>query len=187
MVKNPLLVGQQCLNLFPENFAVWCMLSCVGATGAGHTRDEKGERMKVENKLNPSEAQLQGFSEPLADGPISMVNLLKFRDRAEYPDGRETELSGAEAYGLYGAEVARIVNSLGGAIIFSAQVSRLMLGEVEELWDQVAIAQYPSRQAMLDMIMSEEYQAIAVHREAGLAGQLNIETTNAAGQWMKAD
>ncbi len=143
--------------------------------------------MKVENKLHPNDEQLQGFSEPSAEGPISMVNLLKFRDRAEYADGRETELSGAEAFGLYGVEVAKIVNSLGGAMLFSAQVSRLMLGEVEELWDQVAIAQYPSRQAMLDMIMSEEYQAIAVHREAGLAGQLNIETVNAMGQWMKAN
>ncbi|MGB0478751.1 MAG: DUF1330 domain-containing protein, partial [Parvibaculales bacterium] len=45
------------------------------------------------------------------------------------------------------------------------------------LWDQVAIAKYPSRQAMVDMMMSEEYNAIHMHRDAGLAGQLNIETT----------
>ena len=51
-----------------------------------------------------------------------------------------------------------------------------MLSEVEELWDDVAIAMYPSRAAMLEMVSSPEYQAIAVHREAGLAGQLNIET-----------
>ena len=59
---------------------------------------------------------------------------------------------------------------------FSGDVQRLMLGEVEELWDQVAIAKYPSRQAMVDMMMSEEYNAIHAHRDAGLAGQLNIET-----------
>jgi len=57
-----------------------------------------------------------------------------------------------------------------------------MLGEVEELWDQVAIAQYPSRAAMLEMMQLPEYQAIHMHRDAGLAGQLNIETTDFVSQ-----
>ncbi|REJ64443.1 MAG: DUF1330 domain-containing protein, partial [Proteobacteria bacterium] len=61
----------------------------------------------------------------------------------------------------------------------SGDVSRLMLGEVEDLWDTVAIAQYPSRAAMLEMMQLPEYQEISVHREAGLEGQLNIETCNA--------
>ena len=56
-----------------------------------------------------------------------------------------------------------------------------MLGEVEELWDSVAIAMYPSREAMLEMISKPAYQEIAVHRSAGLAGQLNIELVNAVG------
>jgi uncharacterized protein (DUF1330 family) len=51
-----------------------------------------------------------------------------------------------------------------------------MLGEVEEIWDAVAIAKYPNRKAMLDMTMDPEYQKIHVHRDAGLEGQLNIET-----------
>ena len=62
-----------------------------------------------------------------------------------------------------------------------------MLGEVEELWDRVAIAMYPNRQAMIEMMQSAEYQAIHHHRDAGLAGQLNIETTDAAGLWLDAD
>ena len=59
-----------------------------------------------------------------------------------------------------------------------------MLGAVEELWDEVAIAIYPSRKAMLQMIQMPEYAEIIVHRSAGLAGQLNIETINASGQWL---
>ncbi len=55
-------------------------------------------------------------------------------------------------------------------------VTDLMLGEVEELWDMVAIVEYPSRAAMLQMVQSPEYQAITKHRDAGLAGQLNIRT-----------
>ncbi len=51
-----------------------------------------------------------------------------------------------------------------------------MLGEIEEQWDMVALAEYPSLEAMRTMIMSPEYQEIAVHRAAGLKGQLNIKT-----------
>ena len=51
-----------------------------------------------------------------------------------------------------------------------------MLGEVEELWDSVAIATYPNRKAMLDMISDPDYINSAQHRVAGLKGQLNIET-----------
>ena len=52
-----------------------------------------------------------------------------------------------------------------------------MLGEVEDLWDQVAIAMYPSRKAMLEMISDPDYIKSAQHRVAGLEGQLNIETS----------
>ena len=62
--------------------------------------------------------------------------------------------------------------------MFGGEVSRLMLGEVEELWDSIAIAYYPSRKKMLEMMMSPEYAEISVHRTAGLKGQLNIETKN---------
>ena len=98
-----------------------------------------------------------------------MVNLLKFKEKAEYPDGRETDLTGAEAYAIYGLGVSKLLVELGGGIVFSGTVDRLALGEVEELWDQVAIAQYPNRKAMLDMMMSPAYAEISPHRDAGLA------------------
>ena len=132
--------------------------------------------MEVHNAVTPTAEQIEGFLAPDAAGPIFMVNLLKFKERAEYEDGRETPLSGREAYALYAAEVAKVITQVGGKLIFGANVERLMLGEVEELWDQVAIAMYPTRAAMFEMIQLPEYAAISVHRTAGLAGQLNIET-----------
>lgn len=141
--------------------------------------------MEVVNKVAPTEEQMEGFLEPGRDGPIYMLNLLKFKEKAEYADGRETVLSGAEAYAIYGQEVIQHLQKVGGAPMFSAGVERLMLGEVEELWDTAAIAMYPSRQAMLEMIMSPEYQASALHREAGLAGQLNIELVEPIGAWLQ--
>jgi uncharacterized protein (DUF1330 family) len=132
--------------------------------------------MKVENKVTPNEEQINGFLENPQIGPISMVNLLKYKEKAIYDDGRDTNLSGEEAYGLYAAEVINLVEKYGGEFLFAGKVNRLMLGEVDEMWDSIAIAKYPNRKAMFEMTMDPEYQKIHVHRDAGLEGQLNIET-----------
>ena len=132
--------------------------------------------MRVENKVTPNEEQINGFLEDPEIGPISMVNLLKYKEKAVYDDGRDTNLSGEEAYGLYAAEVINLVEKYGGEFLFAGKVNRLMLGEVDEMWDSIAIAKYPNRKAMFEMTMDPEYQKIHVHRDAGLEGQLNIET-----------
>ena len=132
--------------------------------------------MKVKNKVTPNEEQVNGFLKNPEIGPISMVNLLKYKEKAIYDDGRDTNLSGEEAYGLYAAEVINLVEKYGGEFLFAGKVNRLMLGEVEEMWDSIAIAKYPNRKAMFEMTMDPEYQKIHVHRDAGLEGQLNIET-----------
>lgn len=133
--------------------------------------------MKVVNEVVPSDpAQMQAMTEPGPEGPIFMVNLLKFKDKAEYEDGRETDLTGRQAYNLYGAAVAGILPDYGGRLFYVSDVTFLSLGQVEELWDEIAIAAYPDRGSLLRMSMSAEWRAAAVHRAAGLAGQLNIET-----------
>ena len=133
--------------------------------------------MEVINQVTPTDPeQLQGMTEPGPEGPIFMVNLLKFKDKAEYEDGRETDLTGRQAYQLYGAGVAGLLPDYGARIFFMADVTFLSLGQVEDLWDEIAIAAYPDRNALFRMSTSEEWQALAVHRAAGLAGQLNIES-----------
>ena len=134
--------------------------------------------MEVKNAVMPNDQQMAGFLEEGKDQPIYMVNLLKFKDKATYPDKRETDLTGEEAYAIYGQEVRKHLEKVGGQPIFSGKVSRLMLGEVEDLWDVVAIAMYPNRKAMLDMLSDPEYIKSAQHRVAGLEGQLNIETNS---------
>jgi len=132
--------------------------------------------MEVKNSVIPNKDQMDEFLEGDIESPISMVNLLKFKEKAEYEDGRDTNLSGKEAYMIYGIEVQEHLKKVGGEIVFGGEISRLMLGEVEDLWDNVAVARYPSRTAMLEMIMDPDYQESEKHRSAGLLGQLNIET-----------
>lgn len=138
--------------------------------------------MQVTNQLYPTEpAQLAEMIKPGPAGPIFMINLLKFRDRAAYEDGRACDLSGRDAYMIYGRAVTELLPKFGGRALFAGDVTHLTLGLVEELWDEVAVASYPDRAALVAMSMSDEWREISVHRTAGLAGQLNIETVASAG------
>ncbi|MEQ9005838.1 MAG: DUF1330 domain-containing protein [Pseudomonadales bacterium] len=138
--------------------------------------------MEVINEVLPSDRQrIAEMQAPGPAGPIVMVNLLKFRDRAAYPDGRDAALSGRDAYARYGHAVAKLVPEYGGRVLFAGDVTFLALGQVETLWDEVALVEYPNRAALWAMSTSPAWQAIAIHRAAGLAGQLNIETTYASG------
>ncbi len=140
--------------------------------------------MEVINHIAPAnKQQLLDMQKQGPDGPIYMINLLKFRDKAKYEDGRETSLTGREAYEIYGREVSKLIRKFGGEVQFAADVTFLSLGEIEELWDEVAIATYPNRLALWEMSTSKEWRAISVHRTAGLKGQLNIETAGSA-EWM---
>lgn len=140
--------------------------------------------MQVLNEVIPSNPErLRQLMEPGPNGPIFMINLLKFKDRAEYKDGRESSLSGREAYMIYGRAVTQLLPKFGGQGLFAGDVTFLALGQVEELWDEVAIASYPGRRAMVEMSLSPEWREISVHRDAGLKGQLNIETVLQTGAW----
>lgn len=132
--------------------------------------------MEVSNAVYPAARQVAEFFGAPEEGPFVMVNLLKFKPKAEYPDGSDAHLTGQEAYARYGAAVSRLVEGLGGRVRYSGQVTGLMIGEVGELWDMVALAEYPSLAAFKAMATSPEMHAIEHHRAAGLAGQLNIKT-----------
>jgi len=132
--------------------------------------------MNVVNHVYPRIEQLMPLAQDPTPGPIAMVNLLKFHAQAQYTDGRPNDVSGREAYERYIAEMGPIVAAAGGRFLFSGDVKQLVIGTVEELWDAVGIAEYPSRAEFHRIATSPEVQAIGVHREAGLAGQLLILT-----------
>jgi len=132
--------------------------------------------MKVTNLVHPTAEQAQAFFSAPEDGPFVMVNLLKFRKNAEYPDGSHAQLSGREADLRYGMAVRAHIKGVGGKPGYAGPVTGLMLGEVEDLRDMVAFAEYPSLEAMRKMVQSDAYREIAQRRDAGLAGQLNIKT-----------
>ena len=125
--------------------------------------------MNSNQRLNSSSAFLNSGSKP-----IHMLNLLRFRERAAYDDGRDAELSGREANMRYAARMIPLVESGGGSLTFSAEIHDAVVGSIEENWDMVAIVTYPSAAKMAEITMSDEFQEIAAHRKAGLEGQLLI-------------
>lgn len=133
--------------------------------------------MRVENAVFPGKEQITSFFGRPENGPFVMVNLLKFKEIAEYADGSDADLSGAKAYARYGKGIQACLAAVDGKQIYAGPVTGLMIGAVEELWDMVALVEYPSLAAMQKMMSSPEYRAIEVHRKAGLAGQLNIRTS----------
>lgn len=118
--------------------------------------------------------QLSRFMENAPEGPIYMLNLLKFKERAEYADGRDTDLTGEQAYALYGAGVGKLIAELGGRMVFSGKMNVQLIGDGDLAWDTVGIVEYPSIEAFQKMTASAEYQEVHVHRAAGLEHQLLI-------------
>ncbi|PSW10842.1 DUF1330 domain-containing protein [Photobacterium rosenbergii] len=133
--------------------------------------------MEVLNQLYPSDSQVERLSNDPDSGEIHLLNLFRFKEKAIYPDGRETTLTGKEAYKLYGKPMLEVLDKYGAEVVFYSDITGLIIGEVDELWDAFVIVKYPSRQALLDMTSSEEFKTLSIHREAGLEGQLNIETS----------
>jgi uncharacterized protein (DUF1330 family) len=130
--------------------------------------------MKVENAVYPTRERLERLMGIASDEPIVMLNLLRFRARAAYADGRPTTLTGREAYMLYAAPMQKFVATNGGKFIFSGQISSLVIGEVEDMWDACALVEYPSAAAFAKIAMSSDVAEIGIHRSAGLEGQLLI-------------
>ena len=127
---------------------------------------------------NPTDEQIQALMAGPAEGAIRMINLLKFKTKAEYGDGTDGGCAnGMEAYLRYGAALSDegILDAAGATMIYSEPVELGVIGDASAVdFDVVAILNYPSRQAFLDMTSSQAYLEAHKHREAGLEHQLLI-------------
>lgn len=127
-------------------------------------------------RTQPTSQQFQHFLDMEHEGPLVMLNVLKFRERSASDEG-----SGAEAYGRYGEQATKLVERQGGRLLYFGPVSATLIGEDADDYDAVALVEYPSREAFVDMIASDDYSQAHEHREAGLAYQLLIATSPAGG------
>ncbi|MEM7194282.1 MAG: DUF1330 domain-containing protein [Pseudomonadota bacterium] len=109
----------------------------------------------------------QAFKQNQRPGPIHMLNLVRFREWAEYEDGRE--ITGEAAYAEYGRLSGPIFSALGGRIVWRGRPEVMLIGPENEQWDLAFIAEYPSVDSFVQMMRDPEYQSAVEHRTAGLS------------------
>jgi uncharacterized protein (DUF1330 family) len=120
----------------------------------------------VTGHVDPTRETFAAFRANDRPGPIHMLNLVRLRDRAVYPDGRKT--SGADAYEAYGRESGPVFARLGGSIIWRGKFELMLIGPADEHWDLCFIAQYPSVAAFAEMIRDPVYREAVKHRQAAV-------------------
>jgi uncharacterized protein (DUF1330 family) len=116
--------------------------------------------------IDPTKERFAAFRANDRAGPIDMLNLVRLRERAAYPDGRAA--SGAEAYAAYGRESGPVFRRLGGSIVWSGKFELMLIGPSEERWDRCFIAQYPNVAAFVAMIRDPIYREAVKHRQAAV-------------------
>ena len=116
--------------------------------------------------VDPTKETFAAFRAADRPGPINMLNLVRLRERAAYPDGREA--TGAEAYAAYGRESGPVFSALGGSIVWRGRFELMLIGPETERWDLCFIAQYPSVAAFVSMIRDPVYREAVRHRQAAV-------------------
>lgn len=126
----------------------------------------------------PTKDQLQAFAQSGPEGPVHMLNLLRFHTQADYPEEAEfSPCSGAEAYARYGESILEILKLIGGSVELLSQCHASLIGDEQDHFDHMVVVHYPSRHALLQMLASEAYKQIAVHRIAAVEHSLLIPMT----------
>jgi uncharacterized protein (DUF1330 family) len=116
--------------------------------------------------IDPTKEIFAQFRENDRPGPIHMLNLVRLRARAAYPDGRD--VSGAEAYAAYGRESGPVFTRLGGKVVWQGSFELMLIGPQEEHWDHCFIAEYPLVGAFVEMIRDPVYREAVKHRQAAV-------------------
>ena len=124
-------------------------------------------------QIDPTYEQVLSSTPPDDDGPVWMVNLMRYRPLADYADGRETTLTGREADDLYTPLEA--LAAVGAEIVFAADVDTQLLGDPPP-WDRVAVVKYPTRRAFADMQDLDVFRERHVHKDAGMEQTIIIGT-----------
>lgn len=108
------------------------------------------------------------------DGPVFMVNLMRYKPTAEYPDGRETDLTGAQADALYAP--FDVFAEIGAELALYATVLEEVDGD-GAAFDAVAVVRYASRRSFVEMQERPDYLDRHVHKEAGMDWTIIVVST----------
>jgi uncharacterized protein (DUF1330 family) len=117
--------------------------------------------------ITPTQAQIEALlAEADPDEPVIMLNLLRFKERA---DGIDEGVSGREAYARYAAGTAPFLAQVGGRLLAAGEAKQMVIGPQALEWDMALMVEYPSAQKFLEMASDAGYLQVHEHRDAALA------------------
>lgn len=133
----------------------------------------------TDSHVDPERAQFDAFKALPRDTKIHMLNLVRFRDKAAYPDDHplaDQGLSGAEAYANYGKDSGAVFQRVGGGIVWRGSMEAMLIGPDGEKWDAMFVAEYPNSGAFMEMVTDPVYRLAVVHRQAAVETSRLIRT-----------
>jgi uncharacterized protein (DUF1330 family) len=134
----------------------------------------------VDTSIDPTRDQVRALRDHGRDGPVVMMNLLKFHETARYPAELGMDAcSGAEAYSRYQHAFTVAVGKVSQAeVLYDGPCEQLFIGQAGSDagdWDKLLLVRYPSRQHFLAMMADDSYRDALVHRYAGLARTVLVQ------------
>ena len=115
--------------------------------------------------IKPTRGQITRLAETADDGPVVMLNLLRFAKTAAAGGGE----TGADSYERYGEKMREIMARRGIKLLWRGRADQVVIGDDEaDAWDMVLLVEYPSRKIFLEMGASKEYESVGEHRTNAL-------------------
>ena len=126
--------------------------------------------------IRPNPQQFQQLAQAPDNGPVVMLNLLKFKQRSDNGE------SGAREYRRYGDDAVRMIEERGGRVLWQGRAEQILIGDPAADWDTVVLVEYPSRKAFLEMVANPDYLKSHEHRESGLERTIVVACTPTASR-----
>jgi uncharacterized protein (DUF1330 family) len=127
--------------------------------------------MSEDQFIDPTRESFDAFKALPRDTPINMLNLLRFREQAVYPEGHENAAkgwTGQQAYAEYGRTSGPVFRRVGGKVIWRGAMESMLTGPQDKFWDMAFIAAYPHAGAFLEMVTDPDYRIAVVNRQAAV-------------------
>ena len=125
-----------------------------------------------ETYIDPSRENFDRFKALPRETPIHMLNLIRFRAQAAYPEGHplaDKGLTGAEAYKEYMRTIQPVLERSGGHIVWAGGFEAMVTGPAEWEWDETFVMAYPEAASFMGMVKDPDYAPVVVHRQAAVA------------------
>jgi len=122
--------------------------------------------------IQPTREQIEELVSSDHQGPVVMLNLLRFRERADGGTG-----SGRDSYGRYGDSVRSLLEAAGGRVLWQGRADSVVIGDEADAWDAVILVEYPSRARFLEMVSKPDYREVSSHRTNALVDSRLIACT----------